>query len=60
MIGSPRWETLDGRDVIVQEFDYTGSKRCTAEANIRILGVASANLTVRRWAVPALPWSASS
>lgn len=37
MSGPPRWERRDGEDVLVQDFEYDGSRRCTVEANLRVM-----------------------
>jgi hypothetical protein len=37
MVGEPRWESVDGQDVLVQAFDYAGNRRCTVEASVRVL-----------------------
>ena len=37
MRGSARWESVGGRDVLVQDFEFAGTKRCTVEAKLRVL-----------------------
>ncbi len=34
--GDARWEREGGQDVLVQDFEYSGSRRCTVDAALRI------------------------
>jgi hypothetical protein len=37
MTGEPRWDVIDGRNVLIQDFEYDGSRTATVEAALKIV-----------------------